>query len=881
MTTRDVTYVALHCASPPATIALYAGIPTRELQLLVSAALDRDGSACTGFRLAPARRHVRSRLVPLSVACRAPSRLVGPVSALFAPSPAGSQAGGDALNETWLHLTLTPPRDKRGVDQLDETWLQATPHGYKSDVDHMGTHGAGRRKWRDRPLWSTNTAPVDALRAALDPVRNQHEELDERCVDVADRVPGAKFDRKSSRRRTCSSEEVAAITAGARVATLPTGPRNKPSRRHSAATRPLERAFRVPSSTNDGAARSQSSFQSTVRALHALQLLTNLELDIVEALLEQDDLQVLHVLRVFEQSDVRDVTALRDALVSIVEDITMELGDDEKVAAAFARGLDDAVREEDQWADSEDNDCEPFGWQRHLCFLLRQWQVERQLTLADVATLQVMVNQRHNLMESAYEVFAGDGDASELLDTLQRVAKLQRLIEQSQAGQNVVSGAPASALSLEDVVQAMQRRGAVKSGDAAGLLVLFHGGNEALRAANEAFQVDGDVHELEDTLLLVVKHARFGCEEDKTSSAAEIQAACRLLADLGRNGLLDLWQIQLLMSLLKCRDPRFLAAIDVYHEDQDKSELVDTLGVLIELVAWERHRRALVHDWIRPLARSGQLPHDGAERLVQMVKARDGRVVAALMLLLSDNNKEEFVDTLAQLASLASMELGDSAEGKIGEEYVEPGRTGEMGDRKSGPTFDGVCEQDEELTRSGGEPQLLDVIDVVVATDDVEKCANIERQVLVEAIDGIEDADGNEEAECVEILTVEAVVTCSDAERAAADRQISEDISNIDARNAASSAQDIKSECVDASDEATTRDDCDYCETADRCEIEQTEEKSAEGEDLQQETDADGGSEKGHDAEEEGISCDMKEQQESVLDVKDDSTSEQTREQVE
>ncbi|GMF24408.1 unnamed protein product [Phytophthora lilii] len=483
------------------------------------------------------------------------------------------------------------------------------------------------------------------------------------------------------------------------------------------------------------AAAATPSAVSVVRSLHAQHMLTSLELDIVQALVAQDDSQVLQILRDFEQSDHRDVGALRDALVSIVEEITMELGDEEKAAAAFARGLDDAVREENPFMDSDD-DSDSLGWQKHLSFLLGQWQAQHQLTPADASTLRKMVAQRHNLLESAYEVFAGDGDASELLDTLQRVAKLQRQIERSQAGQNVQNDGPASGLSLEDVVRQMQRRGVLQAGDAAGLLVLFHNGNEALQAANEAFLADGDVHELEETLLLVVKHAGFGKEAEESDPVDETQAVSRLLSDYGRSGRLELWQIQLLMSLLKSHDPRLLAAVDVYNEDQNNDELVDTLEILVELAAWERHRRAMVHDWIAPLARSGKLPRGGAERLVQLVKARDDRVVAALVVFLSDNNKDEFVDTLARIACLEAMKLKnlqvDTSQDESTEGHLVLALLKEL--EEKGIMSVEEREKIEELVCCG-EPRMLAAMDVLAATHDEADFADTARRILAKSKD--------------------------------------------------------------------------------------------------------------------------------------------------
>ncbi|KAF4318863.1 hypothetical protein BBO99_00004169 [Phytophthora kernoviae] len=494
---------------------------------------------------------------------------------------------------------------------------------------------------------------------------------------------------------------------------------------------------------------------SVVRSLHAQHMLTSLELDIVQALVAQDDTQALRILRDFEQSDHRDVNALRDALVSIVEEITMELGDEEKAAAAFARGVDDAVRDQNEWRGNNGNDSS-VSWQQHVGFLLEQWQTRRLLTPADATTLRRMISQRHNLLESAYEVYEGDGDASELLDTLQRVAKLQRQIEQTQVVPKSNDHSPRQRPQLEDVVRQMQRRGSLQPSDAAGLLLLFRGGNEALQAADEAFQADGDVHELEETLLLVVKHAKFG-EEEATD---ESQAVSRLVAELGKSGRLEKWQIQLLLSLIKSNDVRLLAAVDVYNEDQNAEELVDTLEILVELAAWERHRRAMVHDWIPPLAQSGKLPRGGAERLVHLVKERDDRVVAALVVYLSDGNKEEFVDTLARIACLEAMKR-KNVNSPVASQAVSKRDEAEEGHlvlallkelEDSGVVTYTEREYVETLV-CNGDPRMLAALDVLATTHDAEDFGDTARRILAVADkkDGINDTKDAEDAKDAKI----------------------------------------------------------------------------------------------------------------------------------
>ncbi|KAI9922368.1 hypothetical protein PsorP6_001722 [Peronosclerospora sorghi] len=87
----------------------------------------------------------------------------------------------------------------------------------------------------------------------------------------------------------------------------------------------------------------------------------------------------------------------------------MDLEDDEKTAAAaaaaLAHGVDDIIQEEHEGIKNKSS------------------QAQEQPTGTEVSKLRQMVIQRHNLLESAYEVFAGDGDDSELLNTGKRVAR--------------------------------------------------------------------------------------------------------------------------------------------------------------------------------------------------------------------------------------------------------------------------------------------------------------------------------------------------------------------------------------------------------------------------------------------------------------------------
>ncbi|KAF1793184.1 hypothetical protein GQ600_23234 [Phytophthora cactorum] len=762
----DVAYVQLSGASSTATLGLYAGMPPHELQQLVCAALNHRKGVCAGFQVAPAasnsrkKRHSSSiqRLVPLSVACKAPQLLSGRVSALFTPSAASPSAlkpqneaataleseqklssfesamlrdlceqqsarvlavvAGDAsvdqkkrflldllrpAGSNELKKELRAPKNMDNGEESLHAELVAKKESLQPQVQ-MQVLALSREGWKSTGS-KADSRFVDTMELLnlVERLLDKHVLPEEHEYGAVERSTQLQERRRQFIDLETTAKRLAALGIDPPPPITSKKPKGKSPKKQSKHSSPAKKRVRNPAAT------------------------------------PWDDTQVLQILRDFEQSERRDVDTLRDALVSIVEEITMELGDEEKAAAAFARGLDDAVQEESSLNDSDD-DSDSLGWQRHLSFLLGQWQAQHHLTPTAAKTLQKMVAQRHNLLESAYEVFAGDGDASELLDTLQRVAKLQRQIEQSQAGQTVQNAA-VSGVSLEDVVRQMQRRGTIQAGDAAGLLVLLHGGNEALQAANEAFQADEDVHELEETLLLVVKHARFGSDAED-EAVDEVQTVSRILAEFGRSGRLELWQIQLLMSLLKAHDPRLLAAVDVYDEDRNTEEFVDTLEILVELAAWERHRRAM--------------------RLVQLVKARDDRVVAALVVFLSDNNKDEFVDTLARIACLEAMNLKNVQADESKEGHLVLDLLKELEEK-------GV----EELVCSG-ETRMLAAMDVLSATHDAEDFADTARRILAKTEERQEEKNTQEECAKAEPASDAAVTKEQESRTGEPSSQVSE-----------------------------------------------------------------------------------------------------------
>ncbi|GLD97874.1 hypothetical protein PINS_up006571 [Pythium insidiosum] len=498
--------------------------------------------------------------------------------------------------------------------------------------------------------------------------------------------------------------------------------------------------------------------QDILHTLHRQKMITTLERDLLHALVDQNDTQVLAAVDRFEQE--RDLSVLREQLVSIVEEITAEIGDDEKVAP---RRPVSSGRVEDDDALA----AALYNWQERLIQLVQRWFSQRQLAAEHVHVLRGLIEENHNLLQSAYEVYATDGDEAELLDTLQRIAKLQLqaqegallhaftqvvdehcdvlrdhekgLVKQLFARRNELVRAAWEVFEVErnvgdfgdtllriarfttrqdtkmrlvEVVGEMLRRQLIRSHEADGLLRLFEEKNEAMVAANEAFESDGDVKELVETLLLVVKHANFGdaprCTSPKHGAAVSVSPtsrrlpmtppstpvsngdghrvasppppppfsssssvtadldvtfspdsdeyfAARLVEILSSKGRLAKWQAELLLKLLSKRDDRLLAMIDVYNDDRNARELVDSLWRLCDLTAWDQNKAQLLQEWVDPLERDGLVPRG---LLRELVDERDDRVVAAFVVYLGDGNGSEFRDTLLRLGQIVAKQRG-------------------------------------------------------------------------------------------------------------------------------------------------------------------------------------------------------------------------------
>lgn len=546
-----------------------------------------------------------------------------------------------------------------------------------------------------------------------------------------------------------------------------------------------------------------------LHSMHQKQMITSLEYDILGALVKQQDPQVIAAIDEFQRT--RDQATLRDTLVFIVEEITMELGDEEKATFMRSLSIDHSLS------------VSTVDWQEQLYRYVHHWAEQMVLNPEHVMVLEKLIAENHNLLQSAYEVFASDEDENELLDTLQRIAKLQLQAEEGAALQlfsqvvnahcdvlrenekalvkqlfvrrnelvraawevfevekNVhdlgdtllriarFTSRNDSKLRLVEIVGEMMRRKLIRSHEGDGLIRLYEEKNEAMLAANEAFESDGDIKELVETLLLVVKHANFGeppvCSPRHSASInnhhidysravmppspslsvsdqfevdTEEYVAARLIETLAKKGRLSDWQRELLLTLLSQNDDRLLAAIDVYNEDQHARELVDTLWRLCDLLVWEENKRSLVREWVVPLEQEGRVARGV---LQQLIAARDDRIMAAFVVYLGDSDDKEFIDTLTRIARMASTSFSGAKAMQNGASVTEEDVDLEFDVEETERVLASLVqcgllsEDDGVAVRSlltTYNPQVLAVLDVFHATEDSDDLADTLRRILV------------------------------------------------------------------------------------------------------------------------------------------------------
>ena len=203
----------------------------------------------------------------------------------------------------------------------------------------------------------------------------------------------------------------------------------------------------------------------------------------------------------------------------------------------------------------------------------------RRLPLRDI------VVSNNPYVQAALELYGSDGDAEDLADTLLRLVPEgsddgAELANAVYAKQQLDRSAWASTEGARRLISALTEEELFS--EAAGVrlddLLTVHFGTsqqQVLVAAYEIYEQDGDVSEFVDTCVRVLQQI-----EELASKHAN---AFALIISDSNTGSFSSQAQDVLMSLWHVMDPRVMAAWDVYLEDRQLSELVDTLSRIIAL----------------------------------------------------------------------------------------------------------------------------------------------------------------------------------------------------------------------------------------------------------------------------------------------------------
>jgi hypothetical protein len=192
---------------------------------------------------------------------------------------------------------------------------------------------------------------------------------------------------------------------------------------------------------------------------------------------------------------------------------------------------------------------------------------------------------------AAWDVFLEDQHMPELVDTLSRIIALEFSIDEAHDSDTEEAAAAAAAATsttgtttedfvavMNNVMQLMLEEGHTDVEGAAVLAKLLDEQNPVVQAAYDAFCADEDVDELVDTLVHTISYVQ---DNTDTLNCAELFDFVETIVS---NDKMTAADGEVAAALIERRDPRVMAAYDVYFEDQDVHELIDTIERTVHTV---------------------------------------------------------------------------------------------------------------------------------------------------------------------------------------------------------------------------------------------------------------------------------------------------------
>ena len=245
--------------------------------------------------------------------------------------------------------------------------------------------------------------------------------------------------------------------------------------------------------------------------------------------------------------------------------------------------------------------------QRHLGAYRQIVMEENRFSDYQQALLVTMWNGLEPRVMAAWDVFVYDQNEAELVDTLSRIVSHEFEIEEeeeeetneaiqaqqlpassparnpahkrnySQVEQEEPNGDTTYHEVMEQVIDLMLVEQVIDDDGADVLRTLVLEGHTIVAAAYDAFSHDEDIDELMDTLTTVIE---YGKEKHDGENVVELLHFVEHSVSKGRltpaEGADAAWLIEL-------RDPRIMAAYDLYYEEQDVDDLIETIRMTVHV----------------------------------------------------------------------------------------------------------------------------------------------------------------------------------------------------------------------------------------------------------------------------------------------------------
>jgi|EP00945_MAST-04E_sp_MAST-4E-sp1_P000810 hypothetical protein len=363
--------------------------------------------------------------------------------------------------------------------------------------------------------------------------------------------------------------------------------------------------------------------------------------------------------------------------------------------AMILTGTDEATSEDNSRPPRPET---PTPYQDEQQAVLERLLTDGHVDESEARSLRQLMDENHELVRAAFEIYKTDGDFQDLRETLVHILNLfgngaigeneedglDTTVDLSDSEEDEATGSEAPSSQLDRSASSGGNQSAIKSkirellDTLVGIGKMSAGEKNMISAlvdqtdtkeqdviisAFDVFETDQDYNDFVDTCKRVLMHLNLKVVEDIQQFDNVIQQLAMEDSVVARWG----EHLQQLVLLFRQGDPRVCAAWDVLAESGDVDEFADTMDRILQRLGMEQDFRDAeqgmelgveakgdIQKVVDYMFNMGYISMDEAEVLFELMRRNDTIISVAYDTFLTDQLLEDFIGTLKNIAKNAS-----------------------------------------------------------------------------------------------------------------------------------------------------------------------------------------------------------------------------------